>query len=171
MESFLTRVRFSEWNLRADAGESFEDLWAEYLSNHSLEDRSAAELFLPRFLESISQPLEGNVRVLQSLKAEGHRLYGLTNWSAQTFPIAQAHYGFFGCFDQILVSGVEKLIKPDARFYALAEARFELEPSRTFFVDDRLDNVEAARQRGWQAFQLTDSHKLWSDIQTFKANL
>jgi 2-haloacid dehalogenase len=97
-----------------------------------------------RWEEMLGGAIDGSVAILGELRDAGHRLYGLTNWSSETFPLARARYRFFDWFHGIVVSGEEKLIKPDPRLYLRLLERHRVDPARAVFIDDSPNNVEAA---------------------------
>ena len=93
------------------------------------------------------------VEILADLRARHHRLVALTNWSAETFPVARRRFEFLDWFEDIVVSGEVKLAKPDPRIFRLALERNRLSPATTLFIDDSPRNVEAARALGVTAVQ------------------
>ncbi len=95
---------------------------------------------------------------------KGHRLHALTNWSAETFPIARRRFEFLKWFEDIVVSGEVGLAKPDPRIFELAIDRCKLVPSRTVFIDDSLKNVEAGRNAGLHALHFRDPDQLRADL-------
>jgi 2-haloacid dehalogenase len=107
--------------------------------------------------------------VLAELRAAGMPTYALTNWSAETFGIARERFGFLGWFCGVLVSGEERLIKPDPRFFRLLVDRFGLDPGTTFYVDDSAANVEAARRLGFDAVRFTGPERLRRDLAARRA--
>ena len=88
------------------------------------------------------------VAILKSLRSQYAQVYALTNWSAELFPLAQKYYPFLDWFDGILVSGKEKLKKPDPKIYQLLLERYNLDPSICIFIDDNQRNVHAAEKEG-----------------------
>jgi 2-haloacid dehalogenase len=104
------------------------------------------------------------VQILADLRARGQRLFALTNWSAETFPVAQARFPFLRWFEDIVVSGEVKLVKPDPRIYRLALERNRLRADRTLFVDDALHNVQAARALGLSAIHFQSPQALRAEL-------
>jgi len=109
---------------------------------------------------------DDTVALVERLSAEGVPLYVLSNFSAETFPLAQRRFAFFEHFDGLVISGAEGLKKPDPRIYALLTDRFALTPELTLFIDDRRDNTAAARAAGWQALEFTSAARLADDLAT-----
>ena len=98
--------------------------------------------------------------ILAELKDQGTPLYALTNWSAETFPHARSRFGFLDWFRAIVVSGEVGLIKPDADIYELLLASHRLTAAETVFIDDKPENVEAARALGFHGIRFTEPESL-----------
>jgi 2-haloacid dehalogenase len=147
MEQFLATVCTHEWNRCQDAGRSFAEgarlLKAEHPDKAELIDAYGA-----RFDEMMAGPIAGAVEILAELRERGTPLYGLTNFSAETYPYAVARFDFLGWFRGILVSGEVGAIKPDPRIYELLLERFGIDPHRAVYIDDVAANAEAARRFG-----------------------
>ena len=145
MEWFLEHITTSDWNEEQDAGRDLQEA-TDWLIERHPDWAEQIKQFYGRWEEMLGGPIAGTVDILRQLRDEGNfRLLALTNWSHQTFPIAQERYDFLGWFEGILVSGEEKTRKPFPDFYHLLIQRYGLEPERCFFIDDNLRNVEAAR--------------------------
>lgn len=147
MERFLAEVTTPEWNLRQDAGRPWKEAVDELTARHPAQvDLIMA--FHERWDETLKGPIDDSITILHDLKSAGHPLYGLTNWSGETFPIAKARYEFFSWFDGIVVSGDEGMIKPDPKLYETLLERYDIDPKRAVFIDDNKANVEAAEALG-----------------------
>jgi 2-haloacid dehalogenase len=150
MEDFLARVCPPEWNRQLDAGVPF----AEAVAQRQREFPEHAQLIAlwkdgwPRML---GDSIPGSVEILAELRRLGHRLIALTNWSAETFPVARSRFEFLRWFEDIVVSGEERLAKPDPRIFRLALERNGLDAGATVFIDDVASNVEAALALGIDA--------------------
>ena len=92
------------------------------------------------------------------------RLLALTNWSAETFPIGRQRFPFLQWFEGILVSGEERLIKPDRAIYDLLAQRYRVEPARAVFIDDSAVNVEGARRAGMHAIHFREPSALRREL-------
>ncbi|QDE39215.1 HAD family phosphatase [Luteibacter pinisoli] len=147
MERFLAEVTTTEWNLRQDAGRSWAEALAELTAKHP-EHVDLITAFHERWEETLKGPIDDSIAILHDLKSAGHPLYGLTNWSGETFPIARARYEFFNWFDGIVVSGDEGTIKPDPKLYETLLERYDINPKCAVFIDDNKVNVEAAEALG-----------------------
>src|SRR5205823_9779486 len=110
-----------------------------------------------RFDEMMPGPIAGSLEILAELKVRGTPLYGLTNFSAETYPPAFERFGFLRCLQGILVSGEVEIIKPDPRIYELLIKRFVLVPLRTVYIDDVVANVDSARPFGIKCIHTTKS--------------
>ena len=102
--------------------------------------------------------------MLARLRADGRRLVALTNWSAETFPIARARYDFLGWFEDIVVSGEVRLAKPDPRIFELTRTRTGLDPSTTLFIDDSAANIDAAATLGYHTHRFHSAELLEQDL-------
>lgn len=164
MERFLNEVCGSVWNIEQDAGRSFADAVAEAIGRHPGEE-ALIRAYHERWEEMLGGPIEGTVDILRQLHAAGTRLYALTNWSAETFPIARRKYDFLALFDGIVVSGEEGLVKPDPRIYHRLVQRYGVEPRRAVFIDDSPPNsLAASHYFGMHAHLFTDPDRLKADL-------
>ncbi|WP_315762448.1 HAD family phosphatase [Sphingomonas sp. Y38-1Y] len=157
LDAFVRDVLTHEWHFQHDAGRNFADTSAELIAEHPHH----AELIAawgPRFNESVGGPVEGMHAIVESLDAAGVPLYAITNFSHEFWPPFRAEWpGLFDRFRDIVVSGEERLVKPDRAIYDLALARFGLEPGDAVFVDDNPANVDAANAVGIHAHRFTDA--------------
>ncbi len=167
MEDFLARICAPDWNLEMDAGKPFAVAVAERQQLYPQHAELIA-LWQEGWPHMLRGPIEESVALLDALRARGHRLLALTNWSAETFPIARARFPFLGWFEAIVVSGEENLAKPDPRIFQLTIERHGLEPRRTLFIDDSPRNVEAARALGLSAVQFRGPDTLRADLERHK---
>lgn len=164
MEWFLAHVCNSDWNVQQDAGRSFEEA-VELLSNTHPDYKDQIAAYHHRWSEMLGGPIAETVVLLQKLKADNKcRLLALTNWSAQTFPIALERYNFLQLFEGILVSGNEKMKKPDHEIYNLLIDRYSIIPSKSVFIDDSLPNVKAAIEVGMEAIHYLNTDQLSKEL-------
>jgi len=150
MEAFLTEVVTSDWNDRLDCGWSFAEGISNLVARHPAHE-AEIRAFQDRWPEMIGDLLEPNVRLLEELKASGVRLYALSNWSAETWPLARPRFPFLDLFDGILISGEVGFGKPDPAFFRLLAERYGFHLGHSVFVDDNPRNVRAAARLGIQA--------------------
>jgi 2-haloacid dehalogenase len=163
MEAFLGQVTTPEWNAAQDAGRPWADAVASLAEKHP-EHRALIEAFHERWPETLGGPIPGTVDVLAELREARVPLYALSNWSAETYPVARARFPFLAWFDGVVISGDVGAIKPDARMFEHLVAQHGLRPSETVFVDDRADNVAAAARLGFVAIQFRDAASLRQDL-------
>lgn len=143
MEHFLTTVCTPSWNLQQDAGRKFADACAALKLDHP-DKAELIDAWIQRYGEMLAGPIFGAVDILAELHSRGVPLYALSNWSAETFPVARERFEFLKWFRGILLSGDVGLLKPDARFFQLFLKTFAIEPSHAVYIDDLAPNVEAA---------------------------
>ena len=163
MEHFLTEIAPPWWNLEIDAGKTFDQAVAERIAVHP-DHADLIKLWKDGWEKMLRDEIAGSVEILGDLRGKGHRLHALTNWSAETFPIARRRFEFLDWFGDIVVSGEVGLAKPDPRIFALTIERCRLEPARTVFIDDSLRNVEAGRNAGIHALHFRDPQQLRADL-------
>ena len=148
LDAFLRDVVSRDWHFQHDAGRSFADTSAPLIARYP-EHADLIRLWGERFIDSVGPAVDGMPQLVDDLAARGVPIYGLTNFSAEFWPPFRAREAtLFAPFRDILVSGEEKLTKPDPAIYRLALARFGLLADETLFVDDRPENVAAARAEG-----------------------
>jgi 2-haloacid dehalogenase len=163
-ERFLAEVLPLAWILEMDAGKPMAQAVAEKIAAHPQHAERIA-LYESQWARTVRGAVPGSVEILAELRARNLRLYALTNFSAETWPLALARFDFLGWFEAAVVSGQIGLAKPDPRIYAAAIERCRLDPSRTVFIDDRMENVEAARAFGIHALQFTSAARLRTDLE------
>ncbi|WP_233117326.1 HAD family hydrolase [Aggregatibacter actinomycetemcomitans] len=165
MERFLAEVCNSEWNARQDAGRSWSEGVAEAVKQHP-QYEAEIRAYHERWTETLNGAIDDTVALLEPLKRSSVRLLALTNWSNETFHFAEERFPFLTEFEGILVSGYERLAKPDPRIFNLLIERYHLNPQHTVFIDDNLRNVEGARNVGLHTLQFTHAQKLKQDLIT-----
>lgn len=162
--TFFAEIDFFAFNRLQDAGRSWADGRADVAARFPhrawLVDR-----YVDRFDLALPGPVPGTDEVLEALRTHGVRLFGLTNFSVETYPHAAVVAPAIGLLEDVLVSGAVGLAKPDPAIFDLAAERFGLVPARTAFVDDTPMNVEAARGCGFVGIDFTDADTLTADLQ------
>ena len=164
MEAFLAEVTTQEWNAKQDAGRAWSEAVEELAARHP-DRRELIEAYWRRWPETLGGPIEGTVEILRELRDAGVRLYALSNWSAETFPLSRPMFPFLDWFDGIVISGEVKLIKPDPRIFAHLLEKFGLEPGSTVFVDDNADNVRVAEVAGFIGIVFESPEQLRRELQ------
>mgnify|MGYP001812480887 FL=1 len=164
INSFLSEVCTPDWNVEQDAGRSLAEA-TQILIDRFPEQEDHIRLFYDRWEEMIRGAVQGTVTLLEELKRrDAHNLYALTNWSAETFPIALERFDFLGHFKGIVVSGEEKTRKPFPRIYEILFDRYSLEPGTSVFIDYSLPNVQAAKDMGMTGIHFRHPEQLSSDL-------
>ena len=165
---FLSEVCTLDWNEQQDAGRT----WAEgtYILGQQFPGyQKEINAYAERWEETLVGPIDESVSLLKKLKeANTHRIYALTNWSAETFPIALERYDFLQLFEGIVVSGVEKLKKPDPKIYQLLLERYQIAPQEALFIDDSARNIAGARAVGMQAIHFLSPTQLATDLKAYQ---
>ncbi|MFD1122985.1 HAD family hydrolase [Methylophilus flavus] len=170
MEYFLTEVCHAEWNERQDKGGLWEDAVAEAIGRHPAHEANI-RAYVDRWTEMISGPIEETVVILQQLREMNIRLLAMTNWSHESFPVAEELFHFLSWFEGIVVSGREKIMKPDPAIYKLIIERYQLNPSSTAFIDDSVKNVKAANAQGINGIHFQGAKDLRVQLKTFGIEL
>jgi 2-haloacid dehalogenase len=163
MERFLAQVCSPEWHAAQDLGYNVGLACRELASRHPEQ----AELILAwadSTEKMVAGPITGTVEIIAELRRRGLACYALSNMEAETFPLRMARYDFLRALDGHVISGLEKVAKPDPRIYRVLLERYELSPGRTLFIDDKAVNVAAARAVGMQALQFTSAPKLRAEL-------
>ena len=162
MEQFLEEICTDDWNVQQDAGRSLAEGTDLLVQKHPGK-AELIRMYYGRWPEMLNGTIEGTVNILKQLK-DKYKVYGLTNWSAETFPIALERYDFFKLLDGIVVSGLEKVIKPNREIFDLLISRYQIVPDSSVFIDDNLKNIEAAKKLGFNAVLFKTPEKLKADL-------
>ncbi|MFC3052677.1 HAD family hydrolase [Kordiimonas pumila] len=163
LDFFLTNVVTLAWHTEHDRGRPFAE-GVRKLSAQFPEYEDLIQSFDTKWAETIGETITGTVDVLGALVAEGMPVYAITNFSAEKWPLFCKSYAFTDLFDGVVVSGEEKLVKPDPALFDIAIKRFGLVPEETFFIDDRFDNIRAAEKIGMQCHTFRDPATLKKDL-------
>ena len=156
---------FHGWNLQQDAGRTWTDAEADAISRHP-QYREEILAYRAHFAASLVGPIDGAVAILRELHTAGIPLFALTNWSDELFPVALERFEFLQLFEDIVVSGEEGIAKPDPEIFEVLAERLEHigDLEEAIFIDDRLDNVQAAVLAGMDAVQFTGPVDLRADL-------
>ncbi|MFZ5912540.1 MAG: HAD family hydrolase [Chloroflexota bacterium] len=163
VDHFLAEINFPAWNLEQDRGRPFAQAVAE-LSAQFPQHARLIRAYHEQWEESIVGPIPGTARILQQLKQAGFLLYGLSNWSHETFPLVHKKYPFFDLFDDIILSGAVELVKPDPRIFQLTLDRIGRNANECLLVDDSPANIASARDLGLATVQFHSSRQLERDL-------
>ena len=163
-EHFLNHVATLDWHFQHDAGRPFAETSAE-LSAQYPEHRALIDAWWPRWLETMPHLIEGMAELVADLARINVPLYAITNFSGEFWkPFAVREAALFAPFRDIVVSGDEKLVKPDAAIFRLALRRFGIAEGEGLFVDDRIENIEAAEANGFVGHHFVDAPTLRADL-------
>lgn len=163
MEEFLEEVDFMEWNAHQDRGRPFAEGVAELSArfpHHALLIRAYHE----HWEESIGEPILPVIELLKRVKAAGWPVYGLSNWSMETFPITRRRHAFFDLLDDYLLSGEVNLVKPDPAIFQIMLAKIGRAPAECVFIDDNPANVAASRALGIVTIQYQSPEQLEAEL-------
>jgi 2-haloacid dehalogenase len=163
MERFLTEVCSPAWNLEQDRGRPWNEA-TELLIRQHPTDAALIEAFRERWPEMLGDPIQGTVDILRELRDRSTPLYALTNWSDATFHHAESLYDFLGWFHGIVVSGREKIVKPDPAIYRVLCKRYALESGALVYIDDNPNNTAAASELGMHGIHFTDPPTLRREL-------
>lgn len=165
-DAFIDASGFHGWNVQQDGGRSFAD--AVVAARQDMpEHAELLSVYLERFDRTIQTPVPGTWEILEELRAKGHRIFGLTNWAADTYPIAVQTYPALGtAFEDVVVSGQESLLKPQAEIYQLLLGRNDLAASDCVFIDDSPKNIAGAQAVGIDGIVFTGAAALRTALQS-----
>ena len=155
---FLENVCRYDWNVLQDAGRPIAEATLLLQKDHPEYSKEIA-YYYGRWEEMLGGIIDENVKLIKPLK-EKYKIYGLTNWSSETLPLAMERYSFFKDLDGIVVSGDEKIIKPDPKIYEVLLNRYDLDAKASLFIDDNADNIKAAEKMGFKTVHFTEEVNL-----------
>src|SRR6516162_1726870 len=163
MENFLAAVCTSSWNAQQDAGRSFAD-GCDSLKRLHPDKAELIDAWYQRYEEMLGGEIPGTVEILRELRSRSVPIYALSNWSAETFPIALNRFECLSWFNGVLISGEVKVLKPDPRIFQVFLDTFRIDPSCAVYIDDRSENVEAAIELGMRGVVFRDSCTLRAEL-------
>lgn len=166
MNYFLTTVCTPEWNLQQDAGRSLAAATDEIVAKFPKYQKQI-EMFYGNWTAMLGGEIFENVALIEPLKRK-FKLFGLSNWSAETFPKAKEMFPFFQKLDGIVLSGEEKLIKPGEQIYKVLLSRYKLIASECLFIDDSIKNIMAAEMLGFHTIHFAPNINLKYELQRMK---
>jgi 2-haloacid dehalogenase len=155
MEHFLGNICSDSWNIQQDAGRTLAD-GTKILQEQFPEDSEMIQKFYDGWEVMLKDEIPENTKLLSQFNREKFRLWGLTNWSGETFPIA---------LEGIVVSGDEKMIKPNEEIYLLLLERYSLKAEESIFIDDNYKNIIAANKLGFHTIHFTENVNLEKRLQ------
>lgn len=157
---WMMRINFGEWNLTQDGGRPLSEGLAAARAAYG-DDAAPLEVYTQNFPLTIAEPMPGSWELAEELKAAGHRLFSITNWSGDNWPAALAQYPrLTTIFEDVVVSGIEGLLKPKPEIYQKLLQRNDITAEDCIFVDDRTENVEGAKAVGMDGILFTGADDL-----------
>jgi len=165
-DKFLATVCSPEWNKEQDRGRPWGEAIALLLDTHP-EQADAIKAYYDRWHEMVPGEVPGTPDLLGELKAAEVPLFAITNFSEEKFRECQSRFPFLGnSFQDIVISGVERLLKPDPAIYRCLFERNNLDPRACVFIDDSPANITAANNEGMEGLLFTSADNLRSDLRT-----
>ena len=163
MEHFLKEVDFMGWNSHQDRGRTFKegvaDLSAQFPHRFHL-----IQAYHDHWKDSIGMAHTDTVEIMKQLKQKGYALYGLSNWSAETFPYARKKFNFFDLLDDMVISGLVGHVKPEPEIYQLLLEKIKRPAQECLFIDDSLPNIKQANKLGFVTIHYRSSAQLASEL-------
>ena len=164
---FLSAVCTREWHVQHDAGRPMAETIPELCERHP-DHAHLISLWQERYVDMVAGHVPGTVDLLEEL-APRVRLLALTNMPAEVVDDLRDAFPVLEMFEEMVVSGVELVVKPDAAIFELLASRHDLEPSRTLFIDDVEENVAGARACGFHATRFRAAEELREDLVRYGA--
>ncbi len=163
LEWFVSNVVTPEWHFQHDAGRPLSEMVPERIGEFP-QHEALINAYASRFNETIPGPVPGSLEIVRELSQRRVPLFAITNFGHEFWEMFRPTQPIFDLFGDIVVSGTEKMMKPDPAIYALALQRFGIAPNTGIFIDDNLDNVVAARENGFAAHHFTDAPTLRTEL-------
>ncbi|GAB4430941.1 MAG: HAD-IA family hydrolase [Anaerolineales bacterium] len=164
MERFLSEIDFYAWNAEQDKGRPFAQGVA-ILSAQFPQYAHLIHAYHEHWETSLNGAIPGTIEILKTLKRQGYALFGLSNWSAETYPQVRKKYTFFDLFDHIIISGRVDMVKPHPAIFNLLLNQTGYDAPECVFIDDSPANVHAASKLGFRALHFTSPEKLRSQLE------
>lgn len=164
LKTFYEDICTSEWNAQQDGGKTLKEATEELVARFPHEEKNI-RIYYDRWEDMLKGPIDGTVEIFKELKETGkYKLYALTNWSHETFPVALKRFDFLQWFDGRLVSGEEKIRKPFKEIYELIVNRYNIDPATAVYIDDAPRNLAAPAAMGMHAIQFISPEKLREEL-------
>ncbi len=152
-----------EWNLQQDKGRPFAEGVAS-LSKEFPHYSHLIQAFHDRWVESLGDSIDGTIEIMKELKQAGYPIYGLSNWSAETFPYARQKHDFFDLLDDMVISGEVGHVKPQPEIFQILLDRIGRPAHKCLFIDDSLANIEQAEKMGFATVHFQSPEQLRSAL-------
>ena len=171
MKWFFDEICTMDWNENQDAGYPLQQATEERVKLFP-EYEEWIRIYYGRWEEMLGKQIDGTVTILKQLiDNPNYKVVALTNWSAETFPIALERFDFLHWFEGIVVSGTEKMRKPFNEIYVLTLNRFNIEASQSLFIDDNARNIEAAKKMGINTIRFNNPTQLKSELKSLNIDV
>ena len=164
IREFLEEINFSEFNKKLDAGYPFTQMKTELLEKYPRQ-RELVRAFFDRWMECTGDAIEPTVEIMREVKAAGHPVYGLSNWSHETFPLLKHRYPFLPELDDYLLSGIAGVAKPDEEIFRLFLQRIDRQAEDCVFIDDAQVNIDAANRVGFTGILFNSALQLRGELE------
>jgi 2-haloacid dehalogenase len=164
LDSFMRNVWRMEWNDNLDRGVSFADNERNLKKKYPQHSEYIAA-FHAHWYASLGEENGESIVLLAHLQKSGYATYGLSNWSAETFPVTRKAHPFFSSFTGVVISGEEKVCKPAPQIYAILLERYKLFPEQCVFIDDRQENLDTAKEMGITTILFTSAAQVRKDLE------
>ncbi len=166
IDYFLSNICTLAWNAHQDAGRSFREA-TEVLQAQHPEHAEMIAAYYGRWEEMLGGAMEESVEIFRQVKRAGLPVYALTNWSAESFVPTKKRYAFLHEFDGIVVSGEEKIAKPDARLFHILLERFKIDATRAVYIDDSAANIATAKSLGFVTIHFQSAGQMRRELVEF----
>lgn len=163
IREFLEEIKFSEFNKRLDAGYSFSKMKVELLEKYPRQ-QELVRAFFDRWMECTGGTIEPTAEIMREVKAAGYPVYGLSNWSHETFPRLRHRYPFLNELDDYLLSGMAGVAKPDEEIFRIFLQRIDRQAEDCLFIDDTQVNIDAANRLGFTGILFSSAPQLRADL-------
>lgn len=166
IEYFLHEVISPAWNHRLDRGEEWPDIRKELLALYP-EEQEWIDIYWDQWKRMLNGTVEGSVEILSTLKTSGYKLFALSNFNHHKYLESLTIFPFLHWFDGLIISGQVKLAKPEAAIYNLLLKTYDLKPEDCLFIDDKIENIEAAKTIGFNTILFKNSQQLRQELQSW----
>lgn len=163
-EWFLTNICTYPWNAQHDAGKPVAEGTTELVAQYP-EWEKEIRMYYDEFEKMLSGQIADMEEYIKELKGRGFRIYGLSNWSVETFAMIRPKYPILDLMEDMVISGKEKVMKPDAKIYQIALSRFGIKPEESVFIDDNVNNIIGCEAAGIHGIVFKDAGQLRSDLE------
>lgn len=155
---------FFRYEDRMDAGEDLKDILPDIRREQGEELAGIFEYYIAHYDDALPRVMPGMDALVRDLRSAGYGVWGLTNWSHETIRLAFEKFPLLGELNDTVVSGIEKMHKPNADIFELALTRFGLKPGSCVFIDDTAKNVAGAEAVGIHGIHFQDSAQVRADL-------